>query len=376
MQTKTNQLMDAISMSKIDLSQRLENLHEIIRGRYEFIDRIAIALYDAKTDLLKTFVSSTPDGSPLKAYEAHMSEVPSLQTLIHLRKSRIVQDIDDTFHAHSDHTEWLKKQHYLSSYTIPVFQGSHFVAFLFFDSKTPNAFQQETLHFLDVFADLAAHLYLVELAAVKSLLNTVNLATDFARIRDLETGNHLDRMAMYSRLIAKGIAEKYQLTDEFVEYLHLFAPLHDIGKVGIPDKILLKPGKLDADEWNTMKKHVQLGVLMIDQMIEDLGLNQNTAATIMRNVVSGHHERGDGSGYPLGLTLAQIPIESRIIAIADVYDALSTSRPYKKAWSEEDVIAELHKEVAAGRLDADCVTALLNATEERLQIQTQFADPI
>ena len=376
MQTKTNQLMDALSMSKIDLSQRLENLHEIIRGRYEFIDRIAIALYDAKTDLLKTFVSSTPDGSPLKAYEAHMSEVPSLQTLIHLRKSRIVQDIDDTFHAHSDHTEWLKKQHYLSSYTIPVFQGNHFVAFLFFDSKIPNAFQQETLHFLDVFADLAAHLYLVELSAVKSLLNTVNLATDFARIRDLETGNHLDRMAKYSRLIAKGIAEKYQLTDEFIEYLHLFAPLHDIGKVGIPDKILLKPGKLDADEWNTMKKHVQLGVVMIDQMIDDLGLNQNTAATIMRNVVSGHHERGDGSGYPQGLTLAQIPIESRIIAIADVYDALSTIRPYKKAWSEEDVIAELHKEVAVGRLDADCVTALLNATEERLQIQTQFADPI
>lgn len=376
MPTNTNQLMDAISMTKTDLSQRLENLHEIIRGRYEFIDRIAIALYDAKTDLLKTFVSSTPDGSPLKAYEAHMSEVPSLQTLIHLRKSRIVQDIDDTFHAHSDHTEWLKKQHYLSSYTIPVFQGNHFVAFLFFDSKIPNAFQQETLHFLDVFADLAAHLYLVELSAVKSLLNTVNLATDFARIRDLETGNHLDRMAKYSRLIAKGIAEKYQLTDEFIEYLHLFAPLHDIGKVGIPDKILLKPGKLDADEWNTMKKHVQLGVVMIDQMIDDLGLNQNTAATIMRNVVSGHHERGDGSGYPLGLTLAQIPIESRIIAIADVYDALSTIRPYKKAWSEEEVIAELHKEVAAGRLDADCVTALLNATEERLQIQTQFADPI
>lgn len=376
MPTNTNQLMDAISMTKTDLSQRLENLHEIIRGRYEFIDRIAIALYDAKTDLLKTFVSSTPDGSPLKAYEAHMSEVPSLQTLIHLRKSRIVQDIDDTFHAHSDHTEWLKKQHYLSSYTIPVFQGNHFVAFLFFDSKIPNAFQQETLHFLDVFADLAAHLYLVELSAVKSLLNTVNLATDFARIRDLETGNHLDRMAKYSRLIAKGIAEKYQLTDEFIEYLHLFAPLHDIGKVGIPDKILLKPGKLDADEWNTMKKHVQLGVLMIDQMIDDLGLNQNTAATIMRNVVAGHHERGDGSGYPQGLTLAQIPIESRIIAIADVYDALSTVRPYKKAWSEEEVIAELHKEVAAGRLDADCVTALLNATEERLLIQTQFADPI
>lgn len=376
MQTQMNQIMDALPMTKQDLSTRIANLHEVIRGRYDFIDRIAIALYDAKTDLLKTFVSSTPEGSPLKAYEAHMTKVPSLQTLVDLRKSRIIQDIDQAFLTHSDHSEWLKKQHYLSSYTIPIFQGSAFVAFLFFDSKQANAFEQETIHFLDVFADLAAHLYLVELAAVKSLISTVNLATDFARIRDLETGNHLDRMAKYSRLIAKGLSDKYQLTDEFIEYLHLFAPLHDIGKVGIPDKILLKPGKLDADEWNTMKKHVQLGTLMIDQMVDDLGLNQNAAASIMRNVVSGHHEREDGSGYPLGLTNKDIPIEARIIAVADVYDALSTVRPYKKAWCEEEVIAELKKEVAIGHLDEDCVNALLQATKERLEIQTLFADPI
>ena len=125
-----------------------------------------------------------------------------------------------------------------------------------------------------------------------------------------------------------------------------------------------------------MKKHVQLGTLMIDQMVDDLGLNQNAAASIMRNVVSGHHERGDGSGYPLGLTNKDIPIEARIIAVADVYDALSTVRPYKKAWSEEEVIAELKKEVAVGHLDEDCVNALLQATKERLEIQTLFADPI
>lgn len=374
MPTQMSQLMDVIQMPKMDLSQRLINLHEIIRGRYDFIDRISIALYDAKTDLLKTFVSSTPEGSPLNAHEARLADVPSLKTLIHLRKSRIVQDIDTTFHAHSEHTEWLKKQHYLSSYTIPVFQGNVCVAFLFFDSRKAYAFQQETLHFLDVFADLAAHLYLVELTAVKSLINTVNLAADFARIRDLETGNHLDRMAKYSRLIARGVADHYQLTDEFIEYLHLFAPLHDIGKVGIPDRILLKPDKLNTDEWAIMKKHAQIGMNMVDVMVDDLGLNQTNAASIMRNVVSGHHERGDGSGYPLGLNMEQIPLEARIVAIADVYDALSTVRPYKKAWGAEDVAAELQKEVAAGRLDAYCVAALLNATEERLQIQTLFAD--
>lgn len=376
MQQQTNQIMDALPMTKQDLSQRLANLHELIRGRYHFIDRIAIAIYDPQTDLLKTFVSSTPHGIPLQHYEARISDIPSLQALIHDRKSRIVHDIDNSFHAKTTHTNWLHQQRYLSSYTIPIFQGNTFVAFLFFDSCQANAFQKNTVHFLDVFADLAAHLYLLELAAVKSLINTVHLATDFAKIRDLETGNHLDRMAKYSRLIAQGVAEKFNLSDEFIEYLHLFAPLHDIGKVGIPDKILLKPGRLDADEWQIMQKHVQLGTAMIDQMVEDLGLNLDNASSIMRNIVAGHHERGDGRGYPLGLTMAQIPVEARIVAIADVYDALSTKRPYKTAWTEQDVIAELEKEVAAGRLDADCVAALLNAKEERLTIQTQFADPL
>jgi HD-GYP domain-containing protein (c-di-GMP phosphodiesterase class II) len=376
MQTQMNQIITTLPMTKQDLSTRIANLHQIICGRYNFIDRMAIALYDAKTDLLKTFVSSTPDGTALRSYEAHIAEVPSLQILIHLRKSRIIQDIDHAFHSHSDHTQWLKKQHYLSSYTIPIFQGNVFVAFLFFDSKRTNAFLPDTVRFLEVFADLAAHLYLVELSAVKSLTNNVKLATDFARIRDLETGNHLDRMAKYSRLIAKSLSNQYQLTDEFIEYLHLFAPLHDIGKVGIPDKILLKPGKLDSDEWITMKQHVQIGTQMIDQMVDDLGLGQNTAAIIMRNVVAGHHERGDGSGYPLGLTNKDIPLEARIIAVADVYDALSTTRPYKKAWHEDEVIAELNKEVLSGYLDEDCVNALINAKNERLDIQTRFADPI
>ncbi|MBB6056007.1 HD domain-containing phosphohydrolase [Tolumonas osonensis] len=378
MQTQTVQTTNSLSMTKMDLSARLAKLHEIIRGRYDFIDRVSIALYDAKTDLLKTFVSSDSTQTALHSYEARISDVPSLQKLIHSRQSRIVQDMDITFQGNnsSTHTDWLHHQRFLSSYTIPIFNGNTFVAFLFFDSRKPNVFQPEILAFLDVFADLAAHLYLLEMAAVKSLINTVHLATDFARIRDLETGNHLDRMAKYSRLIARGVAERYNLSDEFIEHVHLFAPLHDIGKVGIPDRVLLKSGKLDVNEWDTMHKHVELGVKMIDQMVDDLGLNLDSASAIMRNIVAGHHERGDGSGYPLGLTLEQIPLEARIVAIADVYDALSTARPYKTAWTEEDVITELQKEVAAGRLDAHCVEALLNAAEERLEIQARFADPV
>jgi HD-GYP domain-containing protein (c-di-GMP phosphodiesterase class II) len=200
------------------------------------------------------------------------------------------------------------------------------------------------------------------------------VASGLARIRDLETGQHLERMAAYSRLMARELAGKFGLNDEFIEYVFLFAPLHDIGKVGVPDRVLLKPGKLDADEWVIMRRHVEIGEMICRQITRDLGLDNGMAFDIMRNIVGAHHERGDGSGYPRGLRMADIPLEARMVAVADVYDALSNRRPYKLAWTEEDTARELDQEVRLGRLDADCVAALMNAREARLAIQCSHPD--
>lgn len=127
------------------------------------------------------------------------------------------------------------------------------------------------------------------------------------------------------------MAPVYGQTGEFVANVHRFAPLHDIGKISIPDSILLKPGRLDASERKIMETHVEKGVNVIDRMISDFGLHELPESSILKNIVRCHHEYLDGSGYPAGLGGEAIPLEARIVTVADIFDALTFRRPYKKA---------------------------------------------
>jgi two-component system response regulator RpfG len=180
--------------------------------------------------------------------------------------------------------------------------------------------------------------------------------------RDEETGNHVVRMAKYSRLIA----EELGLSRSFCETIESAAPMHDIGKIGIPDAILRKPGRLDAEEFRVMQEHPEIGY----RILKD---SSSPFIKLGAVIALGHHEKFDGSGYPGGLQGEAIPLPCRIVAVADVFDALCTKRVYKAAWSFEESIAFLEGQ-AGLHFDPDCVSAFIRKLADVKLVQQRYRD--
>lgn len=183
-----------------------------------------------------------------------------------------------------------------------------------------------------------------------------------AEFKDNETGMHVIRMSWFSRFLAEATGQP----EDWCELLYNAAPMHDIGKIGIPDKVLLKPAKLDDEEWEVMKKHAEYGADII-------GEHHSPLLQLAKEVAISHHEKWNGKGYPNGLQGESIPLSARIVAIADVFDALTSERPYKKAWTEEKAIALLQEE-AGQHFDPELVPLFITCLPKVREIQQQFAD--
>jgi len=196
----------------------------------------------------------------------------------------------------------------------------------------------------------------------KGEYETLNVLSNVAEYRDEDTHNHTKRVALYSKLLAKEIG----LDEEMQDLIYHASPLHDVGKVGIPDAILLKPGRLTPEEFEVMKTHAKIGYEMLDGF-------DNKYLRAGAKIALSHHEKFDGSGYPYGLKGDEIDIMGQIVAIADVFDALTSKRPYKEAWPIEKAF-NLLKEESGKHFSPLLVELFLLNKEKVLEIKAKYQD--
>jgi len=359
----------------ISLRDKLIAVHESIQVFFPFISRIAVAIYDPGTKVLKTYLASSGDDNPLPNYQTPLDDAPSLKAILEKGLPRVINNMLTFEDGEHEHTKRIGRGGYAASYTLPMFNNGDFFGFIFFNASEKDVFTESVLSQIDVYGHMISLTVLNELTSIHMLAAAIKTTGSITHLRDPETGSHLDRMSRYSRLIASELAEKYELSDDYIEHIFMFSPLHDIGKIGIPDKILLKPGKLNEEEKAIMQTHALKGCQMIDQLLDNFGLDNIEFIEMLRNIAKYHHETINGKGYPSGKKGGDIPLEARIVAVADVFDALTSTRPYKAAWSNDKAVQYLEN-LAGETLDVDCVNALVKNMAKVEDIQKQFSENI
>lgn len=215
------------------------------------------------------------------------------------------------------------------------------------------------------------------IASLETRDMTIFAMAKLAESRDVETGHHLERVQCYSRALALQLAKTSRyasvIDDEFVRLIFLTSPLHDIGKVGIPDAVLLKPGRLSPDEFEIMKTHATLGAETLDAALARFP--DAKFLRYARDIAATHHERWDGTGYPRGLAGEEIPLCGRIVSLADVYDALSSKRVYKDAFTHVAAKAII-VEGSGTHFDPEVVAAFQAIEAEFIAIRKRFSSEV
>ena len=258
-----------------------------------------------------------------------------------------------------------------SALLIPTSGGVEARALLVFASRHENAYTPQHTELLENVASQLTHALDKTVFMEKLVVAAVQGLAKLAESRDPETGDHLVRMALYSAIVAEELGRdephKALIDAAYVRHIHQFAPMHDIGKVGIADSILLKPGRLDDAERREMQRHPVIGGEVLrrcEAQVNGLGYNIFQIAV---EIAEAHHERFDGTGYPNALVGQAIPLSARIVAVADVFDALTSKRPYKEAWSVEKALAAMESD-SGKHFDPEVLSALRRGMPKVLEL--------
>ena len=346
---------------------------DVVKGVWKVIgcDCCALFLYDPHTQSLQLKAEVGYEDLP-GDLAIRMDDPASLHAQA-LREEYLVH-LDDMFATPEAHT---LSGNLGSNLVFPVISHKGPVGVFDFGSLNAGAFTSEDISMCSMLVDqLAFSLENIRLvreitASRDAVIRGMAL---LAEMRDTHIGGHLSRICALARLLAERVVGRrgyHEVTEDFIDTLSRAAALHDVGKVGIPDSILLKPGKLTSPEFEVMKAHTTIGSELLDGLVADFG--RHAVIQMGSEVARFHHEWWNGQGYPEAKRERDIPLSARIVGICDVYDALTSRRVYKDAWGHEEAV-ETIRGLGGRQFDPDLLDQFLRDPEELIDIQKRFSD--
>lgn len=351
-------------------SEQLKRIHKRIQRQYPFVSGIEIATHHSPSRSLNLF--STLGKNHITQFIKLPFQKQARDQVIRL-EAQVIDDLSPMAPGEKEIDRPITVSEFQSGLTVPFVINEQLQGFAFFTAAQKHCFTSEIIKQMHVYTRVITQLISGEQGAAQCLHSAVSAILRLNHVSQSESPAHLKRVGHYSRLIAQGCKDRFSLDAQWIEHLYLFAPLHDIGKVFMPEGLLNKPGRFTEAEFALMKTHTLKGRELIDHMIESFGYNDDIHyADMLRNIITYHHETIDGGGYPAGLKGREIPLEARIVAVADVLDALMTKRAYKEAWSVDKSIAKL-RSLAGSKLEPGFVEILASNKERLVEIRSACA---
>lgn len=367
--------LDLIARKNKKFTSLTSDIFEYVRQSYPCLGRISLVTIDG--DCLSTYHTEdiAPSDQSLEFEEIVIRQGSSIEQIISQSQYRIINNINQL--PENRHVQMLKTSGYVSSLAYPVVHHDKVISIIFFNSKTPHLFQHNEIK-KDFFyvAQIIATLQILVFERQSHFDKLLTIALKIGHERDPETAQHLVRIGRYSEALARLLTKhKPEITTEFIHRIKCYAPFHDIGKYRIPDDVLFSTNTFSSAERAIMNKHTIYGEEIIANVVDmaDLTNIPSEEVTFLKNIIRHHHEAFDGTGHPDGLSNVHIPLEARIVTLADVFDALLTKRPYKDPWTLDEVI-EFVKTKSGYLFDPLCVQVLLENLDEMMTIRQTFAD--
>ncbi|WP_094546150.1 HD domain-containing phosphohydrolase [Petroclostridium xylanilyticum] len=370
-------------IEKVNSGESFEHTFEYVFEVFkQFIPyhRIGMALVDEREGRIRAEIarSDSQNIRLINGYSLPLAKT-SLMAVIESGQPRIINDLEKYLeqHPHSESTRLIIEEGMKASLTLPLKVNNTVIGVLFFSSIQKNIYNDSHIVFLKQIANHLALSFEKSILVGDLVLASITAIVKLAESRDNDTGRHIERMRNYSVAIARKLAHnpKYSeiITEKYIREIYNFSPLHDIGKVGIQDSILLKPGRLTPEEFEIMKTHTLIGAEVLEKAQETLKNRNKLFFNTGIEIALCHHEKYNGEGYPYGLQGEQIPLSARIVTVADVFDALTSKRPYKNPMTVEQSM-EIIIQDRGKSFDPDVVDAFLQGKNEIMKIYQHLSD--